>query len=218
MVTKVIYLHLHKCGGSALMRYLKETENLTYNEETNGNLSEEQKHIPYQYVPHDIIAYEEHAPAYEQMQDALTICIFRHPVERLWSNYTYDSKYQYIPEMTFREYCLSTKTTNYGLYNMPNLYLRYFGGSIKNVKDRIENIDMVLTLEDDISLYIPVYNQTEDKPEITPSDYEYALELNQGDMEIYNYVQDLRLRRMLSCSKPIVTNQLFRLCLNDYGC
>jgi hypothetical protein len=205
----MIFLHLHKCGGTSLLKYLKEIHNLSYNEETNGN------HDVLNPTKYDIVAYEEHAPAFEYMPDT-TICVFRHPVDRLWSNYIYGQEMGYEPLMSFKDYCLSVDTVHYGLFNMPNMYIRYFGGTLEKAKERVNAINIVLTLEDDLALLPEEYhiNRTNNKRDITPEEYNYAVSLNAGDMELYGYAQELRMRRIMSASKPSSALPLF---LNDYG-
>jgi hypothetical protein len=187
---KIIFLHLHKCGGTAYLSYLN-SQGLSYDRETNGNLHPKEWFYTPNQIPYDIISYEFSSPPYEHLKDLYdisTLCIFRHPVDRLWSNYCYDTKYKYVPEMTFKEYCLSVNTAYNGLYTLPNMYQRYFGGSIELAKERIKRIDKILIFEEDLT-EVPIINRTPDKPQIPIDDYNFALELNRADIELYNYAK-----------------------------
>lgn len=187
---RIVFLHLHKCGGTAYLEHLSKS-GLSYDRETNGTLHAKEWFYTPQQMPHDIVSYEASCPSFEYFQNCHTICIFRNPVDRLWSNYHYDLNRKFIDEMTFRDYCLSVKTANEGLFNLPNMYQRYFGGTIYLAKERIRRIDSILIFEEDLT-DVEVHNKTHDKPQITEEDYNYAFELNRADMELYEYAKLLR--------------------------
>ena len=195
----IIFLHLHKCGGTSFVHYMKKLGKKGFYT-TNGNdrnmVCEDIRNRIMQYESKvDFICYEGLKPELRMGLDYISI--FRHPVARHISNYHYDKKNLNIPSKTsFLEY-----SQGKNIYVQGNYITKWFLGlrfcdyidigpkEIEYVKGELDKIKKIYILEWNLPEDFPCINSTHYYTSY--EDRQLAEKLNYADLLVYDYACQL---------------------------
>lgn len=152
----VIFLHLHKCGGTSFINLINEKYKLPIDNNGiyKGLKTPKTKEELIDTIDklknegYSSISFEWSCPIITNLENVKYICVFRYPIERLISNYFYDKKI-HKKIKSLKDFINFTKYDYFYNYNCYYEFFKdYENQDINEIIKKISKIDYIINLND----------------------------------------------------------------------